>query len=198
MKTLAVLALCTPLLALAAGPNVSTGVGVSTSAANAQAISGQGGQGGKGGSAQSNSNATGGQGGQGGSSTSQGGTSTASNASTNTTSFNEVRQTAGAWAAALAVSNGTCMGSTSGGAQGPGFGLSVGTTWNDEGCNRRYNAQQLAALGQRSAALALMCQDANVARAMEEAGDHCPRKPEVATPEITDPVIRKRLGLAPL
>jgi hypothetical protein len=40
-----------------------------------------------------------------------------------------------AYAAPLAAANGTCMGSSSAGAQGIGFGLSLGTTWRDDGCD---------------------------------------------------------------
>jgi hypothetical protein len=65
------------------------------------------------------------------------------------------------------------MGSSSGGAQGAGFGFSIGSTWTDSGCDRRYNAQMLNQLGARQAAIALMCQDVAVKQAMETAGTPC-------------------------
>lgn len=115
------------------------------------------------------------------------------------------RQTQSAHAAGLSVSNGTCMGSTSGAAQGPGFGISIGGTWNDDNCNRRYNAQLLDALGQNTAAVALLCQDVTIREAMEVAGTPCVAKPTKvavlnvpAKPEVTDKYIRARAGLPPL
>jgi hypothetical protein len=76
-------------------------------------------------------------------------------------------------AAPITASNGTCMGSSSGGAQGLGFGVSVASTWQDTGCDRRYNAQMLNQLGARDAALALMCQDAQVRLAMSKTSTPC-------------------------
>jgi hypothetical protein len=78
-----------------------------------------------------------------------------------------------AYAAPLAASNGTCMGSSSGGAQGLGFGVSLATTWHDTGCDRRYNAQMLNQLGARDAALALMCQEPQVRAAMAKTATPC-------------------------
>jgi hypothetical protein len=68
----------------------------------------------------------------------------------------------------------TCMGSTSAGGSGIGFGFSVGSTWNDKQCVRRLNAREIAqTLGDRDAARALMCQDADVARAYAAIGQSC-------------------------
>lgn len=120
------------------------------------------------------------------------------------------RPVSSAIAAPLAASNGTCMGSTSAGAQGVTIGLSVGTTWTDAECNRRYNSIRMQELGEKAAAVALMCQDSDVAAAMEVAGTPCPgakKKADAGQPaqvtaaaqyEHTDPIIRARLGLAPL
>lgn len=112
-----------------------------------------------------------------------------------------------AYAAPLTASNGTCMGSTSAGAQGVTIGLSVGITWTDSSCDARYDAQALAALGQPVAAIARLCQKAEIAAAMEKAGTACPGAAKkaaapaaeaAASTEPTDPFIRSRLGLAPL
>jgi hypothetical protein len=79
------------------------------------------------------------------------------------------------------------MGSTSAGAQGPGFGVSVGSTWTDKGCDRRYNAQTLVQLGAAKAALALMCQDESVRAAMATAGTPCSGTPVAEA--TMDPIV---------
>ena len=79
-----------------------------------------------------------------------------------------------AWAAPLAASNGTCMGSTSAGAQGVTIGLSMGTTWTDENCNARYDAIAIKALGHERAAWARLCQQPAIRKAYEAAGTPCP------------------------
>ena len=81
---------------------------------------------------------------------------------------------ASAVATGLVASNGTCMGSTSAGAQGVTIGLSVGTTWTDESCDARFDAQSLVSLGQPTAALARLCQKAEIAKAIEASGQTCP------------------------
>lgn len=119
-----------------------------------------------------------------------------------------------AYAPALATSNGTCMGSTSAGGQGSAFGLSFGTTWTDASCDTRYDAEALRAAGQPRAALARLCQKADIAKSMEAAGTPCPNakgtnvsvgapitdKEDVAlrSGEPLDPFVRSRLGLPPL
>jgi len=92
-----------------------------------------------------------------------------------------------AYAPGLTSSNGSCMGSSSGGAQGMGFGLSIGSTWMDEDCDRRYDANTLSKLGAPEAALALMCQKADVAEALKKSSPakynaYC-AQPEVKTAE---------------
>lgn len=126
-----------------------------------------------------------------------------------------------AYATGLTASNGTCMGSTSAGAQGLQFGLSVGTTWTDEGCDLRYNAQALAAAGRADAALQLLTTNPKMAQAIKDADAkkagrltkaeademdaHFARAASKstnysgsATAQYTDPIIRSRLGLPPL
>jgi hypothetical protein len=90
-----------------------------------------------------------------------------------------------ATAAALAASNGTCMGSSSAGAQGAALGLSFGTTWTDTDCDRRYDSIRLQELGMTEAAMLLMCGKQSVREAMELAGTPCPevkQKPQEAKP----------------
>lgn len=85
------------------------------------------------------------------------------------------RSAGSAFAAPLAASNGTCSGSTSAGAQGASFGVSIGSTWTDIGCDARYDAQALQAMGMRSAAIARLCAKPEIAQAMEAAGTPCPK-----------------------
>lgn len=85
-----------------------------------------------------------------------------------------------AYAPALVAGTNTCMGSSSVGGQGITFGLSLGTTWEDDGCTRRSNAATLFSLGQTSGAIALMCQDADIAEAMQTAGTPCPGAQKIA------------------
>lgn len=74
----------------------------------------------------------------------------------------------------------TCLGSTSGGISGPGWGVSFGTTKEDPGCDIRLTSRQLYSMGQRNAAIALMCQHERVARAMAISGTPCPGYPGYA------------------
>lgn len=121
-----------------------------------------------------------------------------------------------AYAAPLAASNGTCMGSSSVGGQGVGFGISIGSTWSDESCDMRYDAEALRLAGMPKAAVARLCQKPEIAAAMETAGTPCPSaKPEAPVTVVVadrtptaaekaagytgnDPIVRKRLGLPPL
>ena len=56
--------------------------------------------------------------------------------------------------------------------------MTFGSTKVDEGCTIRLLARQLYAFGFQKAAVALMCQAARVAVAMDDAGSPCP--PSVA------------------
>lgn len=74
------------------------------------------------------------------------------------------------------MSSGTesCLQSISGGVQLVGFGLSSGRYMQDEECNRRRNAITLSNMGMKIAAVSLMCQNADVWRAMLLAATPCP------------------------
>lgn len=80
-----------------------------------------------------------------------------------------------AYAAPLTASNGTCMGSSSAGAQGAAVGVSFGTTWTDGSCDIRYDAEALRAAGLPMAARARLCQKPEIAKAMDDAGTPCPK-----------------------
>ena len=79
-----------------------------------------------------------------------------------------------AYAAPILAVEDTCMGSSSMGAQSMSFGVSIGATWQDDNCRRLKNARQLAAMGYRRAAVALLCVDDEVRTAMAVAGTPCP------------------------
>jgi hypothetical protein len=76
--------------------------------------------------------------------------------------------------AVLVAGEDTCMGSSTIGGQGVGFGISIGTTWTDENCQRLKNARELSSLGFNKAAVALVCLDDDVQTAMRAAGTPCP------------------------
>ena len=66
-----------------------------------------------------------------------------------------------------------CLGSISAGGAGAGFGLTVGGTMVDQGCQLRMNARTLATLGYNVAAREEMCIDPAVRAAMLSAGTPC-------------------------
>lgn len=51
----------------------------------------------------------------------------------------------------------SCMGSTSAGAAGSTFGLSLGSSWTDDDCNFRVTADMLHGWGLKDDALAVLC-----------------------------------------
>lgn len=78
-----------------------------------------------------------------------------------------------AYAAPLTAGFDTCMGSSTAGAQGIGFGISLGSTWTDKNCVRLKNARELASMGYSKASVQLLCQNKDIAEAMEAAGTPC-------------------------
>ncbi|MBN8751667.1 MAG: hypothetical protein BGP22_12785 [Variovorax sp. 67-131] len=75
----------------------------------------------------------------------------------------------------LTTSNDTCMGSTSASANGPGVGLSFGTTWTDEHCKRLKMSRELWNKGMKAASLAMDCMDPAAQAALEMTGTKCPQ-----------------------
>jgi len=67
----------------------------------------------------------------------------------------------------------TCMGSTSFGGSGSGFGFSFGTTWRDSACVRRLDSRQLAAFNDMGTAREIMCASTIVREAAKRAGRPC-------------------------
>lgn len=92
-----------------------------------------------------------------------------------------------AFAAPLTATEDTCMGSSSAGGQGVGFGLSLGTTWHDTDCVRRKDARELYNMGHKKAALALLSQSKEVRAALDAAGDEYPGR--VLAPVDEEPVL---------
>jgi hypothetical protein len=122
-----------------------------------------------------------------------------------------LRNTPSVGGPSLTSSNDTCMGSASGSANGPGFGVSIGKTYTDTNCVMLKNSRELWNMGMKAAAMALMCTDAANKEALELTGYECPqttkaRKGNMAVQaavfpsqeQYTDPIVRARLGLAPL
>ena len=120
----------------------------------------------------------------------------------------QLRNTPNVNAAALTSSNDTCMGSVSVGGAGPGFGISVGSTYKDDNCVMLKNSREMWNMGFKAAAVALMCTDSANKEALEMTGYVCPqtaRDQQRATanaaaqsPKYTDPIVRARMGLPPL
>lgn len=75
----------------------------------------------------------------------------------------------------LATANDTCMGSSSGSINGPGFGIGLGSTWTDRNCMMLKNARELWNMGMKAAAMALMCNDESNRAALEVTGFACPQ-----------------------
>lgn len=85
----------------------------------------------------------------------------------------------------------TCMGSTSVGAAGVGFGFSAGSTWKDTDCVNRLNARELRTFGDTAAAKEVMCENDIVRAAYKRIGQPCAEreqdKPKVVVEKaITD------------
>jgi hypothetical protein len=66
-----------------------------------------------------------------------------------------------------------CLGSVSVGGSGAGFGLTIGSTTLDKGCNIRLYARTLLAMGYKEAATQMLCYDADVAGALAAQGIQC-------------------------
>lgn len=75
----------------------------------------------------------------------------------------------------LTTANDTCMGSSSGSINGPGFGIGLGSTWTDRNCMMLKNARELWNMGMKAAAMALMCTDSSNRMALEITGFGCPQ-----------------------
>ena len=77
--------------------------------------------------------------------------------------------------------NDTCTVSYSSAVQTQILGMSSGGHIRDMNCERLKNAKTLYNMGMKVAAVALMCQEENVFKAMEMAGTPCPYKGNIGT-----------------
>ena len=120
----------------------STGMGVATSTSSSQAISGQGGT----------------------------GVGVAAITTNSTVPADQtVRNVPGIVAPGLAAAGlETCLGSVSGGGAFVGTGFSFGTTIPDPGCAARLDARTLWSMGLKKAAVARLCLNGDIYRAMPE------------------------------
>ena len=101
------------------------------------------------------------------------------------------RQTPMAYAPTASGGDETCRFSNTVGGSSPVFGFSLGLNTDDDGCERRRDANALYALGLKSAATELMCLDDNVRTAMRNAGTPC------AADRITVPVAEQPVASLP-
>jgi len=81
----------------------------------------------------------------------------------------------------------TCMGSTSFGGSGSGFGFSFGTTWRDSACVRRLDARQLAAFNDMGTAREIMCASSIVREAAKRSGRPCVEDGELPAYQLAQP-----------
>ena len=97
-----------------------------------------------------------------------------SSSSVNIGSRGSGRNTPGVWAPGLAAAGiESCLGSASVGGAGPGFGVTIGGTLTDKGCNLRLYARTLYSLGHPVAATQILCNDPDVALALAVEGVRC-------------------------
>ncbi len=101
-------------------------------------------------------------------------------------SYKEQKQAPAVFAPSIAPTA-PCMGGTSAGGSGTGFGLSFGTSWTDDECNTRETARLFHSLGMVSDALAVLCSSAYAAAAPSCAGREKPCH--------ADEIVAKRLGV---
>jgi hypothetical protein len=128
----------------------ATGFGIGRSTSRSQAISGQGGTG-----------------------IGVGGNPSASIISNSTVPADQtVRNVPSVFAPGLAAAGlETCLGSVSGGGAFVGTGFSFGTTVPDPGCAARLDARTLWSMGLKKAAVARLCLNGDIYRAMPEVCD---------------------------
>ncbi len=134
-----------------------TGVGVASSTSNSQAISGQGGT----------------------------GVGVAAITTNSTYPANQtLKNVPSVFAPGLAAAGlETCLGSVSAGGAFVGTGISFGTTIPDPACAARLDARTLWSMGLKKAAVARLCLNGDIYRAMPEVCDqYLPRPPGHPTP----------------
>ncbi|BAQ94056.1 hypothetical protein [uncultured phage_MedDCM-OCT-S28-C10] len=97
------------------------------------------------------------------------------NTTTNSTNNNSKTASAPANAPSTQIySSNSCTIAYSGALSTVTFGIAGSSYYHDPYCERRMLAKQLHSFGLRVGALALLCQDPNVRRALYEAASYCP------------------------
>lgn len=82
-----------------------------------------------------------------------------------------------------------CSVGVSGGLALPGFGIVGGGSWGDKECERRQSAALLHNMGERNAAIEVMCGNGEVQAAMARVGQPCVKdRPTVAT-QVAAPMV---------
>lgn len=96
-------------------------------------------------------------------------------------------------AVAPALSSGidTCMGSSSLGASGMSFGVSLGSTWTDKNCVMLKNARELWNAGQHSASMALLCTDDDIRYSISVSGGILDRRSDGSIIRLGCPMTKK-------
>ena len=79
----------------------------------------------------------------------------------------------------MSYSQDLCTTGASSAVQTQFFGISSGRSVRDENCERLKNSKALYDMGMKVAAVALLCQDEKVFRAMEQSGSPCPYKGKI-------------------
>ncbi len=102
------------------------------------------------------------------------------------TSYKEQKQAHAVFAPSIAPTA-PCMGGTSAGGSGTGFGLSFGTSWTDDECNTRETSRLFHSMGMAVDALAVLCSSAYASAAPSCAGKDKPCH--------ADEIVARRLGV---
>jgi hypothetical protein len=84
----------------------------------------------------------------------------------------------------MSYSQDLCTVGRSGAFQGQVFGLSAGRTVRDENCERLKLSKYLYDMGMKVSAVALLCQDERVFKAMAMAGTPCPHRGKIGADAI--------------
>lgn len=187
LLALTLLVCSTPALAQkTTAVGVGTGIAKSSSQSGAVAISGQGGQGGNSSltvnnPANVNSTVSG---------------TTTSNINQRVSGTQTVKNVPSVVAPGLAAAGlETCLGSASGTVSAIGFGIGGGSTYADEGCQARLDSRTLYAYGLKAAAVARLCQRADIFRSMP---DICAKYWPEGMPYPAGIVIAPQAGVAVL
>tara|TARA_R100000353_G_scaffold174959_1_gene144061 strand:- start:1216 stop:1608 length:393 start_codon:yes stop_codon:yes gene_type:complete len=79
----------------------------------------------------------------------------------------------------MSYSQDLCTTGASSAVQTQFFGISSGRSVRDENCERLKNSKALYDMGMKVAAVALLCQNEKIFRAMEQSGSPCPYKGKI-------------------